>query len=105
MSDVSVTVNRQNYIIACDDGQEAQLIELARDLDARIADLVSSLGQIGDQRLLVMAALLYADEAAAAKQQAAEAATAPREDEAALAARIEKLAERVRGLAAGGGDT
>lgn len=99
MSQVSVTVNRQNYVIACEDGQEERLTELAAQLDKRVADLVASLGQIGDQRLLVMAALLLADEADAARRQTAEAPAQPALDETALAERVEKLAKRISGLA------
>jgi cell division protein ZapA len=99
MSQVSVTVNRQNYVIACEDGQEARLTELAAELDKLVADLVASLGQIGDQRLLVMAALLLADEAAAARANGNGAAPESHIDEDALAERVEKLAERISGLA------
>ena len=48
--------------IACDDGQEAHLKRLGNYIDKRIAELVASVGQIGDARLLVMASLLIADE-------------------------------------------
>ena len=46
------------------DGEEARLEHLARDFDARIAGLRTSFGEIGDQRIIVMAALTLADELA-----------------------------------------
>jgi len=62
MSDVTVTINRRSYQIACDDGQEDHLRGLAKLVDKRVEELVTAMGQIGDQRLLVMASLLLADE-------------------------------------------
>jgi cell division protein ZapA len=68
MAQVSVTINGRVYRMACDDGQEDHLTRLARELDARIARLRESFGEIGDTRLTVMAALMVADELAEAKR-------------------------------------
>ncbi len=62
MKHVNVTINGRQYRMACEEGQEARLAGLARDLDARIADLRGKFGEIGDQRLEVMSALTIADE-------------------------------------------
>jgi cell division protein ZapA len=62
MSQVSVTINGRQFRMACEDGQEDHLTELARQLDSRIAGLRSKFGEIGDTRLTVMAALTIADE-------------------------------------------
>ena len=62
MAQVSVTINGRQFRMACEDGQEPHLVDLARDLDARIADLRGKFGEIGDTRLTVMAALTLADE-------------------------------------------
>ncbi|HTH96502.1 MAG TPA: cell division protein ZapA [Stellaceae bacterium] len=62
MAQVQVTVNGRAYQIACDDGQEAHVARLGRYLDQRVTGIVKGLGQVGDQRLLVMAALMIADE-------------------------------------------
>jgi cell division protein ZapA len=64
MSDVTVTINRRSYQIACDDGEEDHLRRLASIVDQRVEELVDAMGQIGDQRLVVMASLLLADEVA-----------------------------------------
>ena len=61
MSQVSVTINGRQFRMACEDGQEAHLMELARDLDTRIEGLRTKFGEIGDTRLTVMAALTIAD--------------------------------------------
>jgi cell division protein ZapA len=62
MKHVNVTINGRQYRMACEVGQEARLAGLASDLDARIADLRSKFGEIGDQRLEMMSALTIADE-------------------------------------------
>ena len=62
MGQLSITVNGRSYQIACEEGQEKHLGELGAYLDKRVKDLVAQVGQVGDTRLLVMVALLIADE-------------------------------------------
>ena len=62
MAQVSVSVNGRSYIVACDDGEEDHLRELARYIDRHVQQLADTLGQVGDSRLLMMAGLLVADE-------------------------------------------
>lgn len=62
MAQVEITINGQPYRVACEDGQENRLGDLARMLDAHVGDLVEQIGQVGQTRLLVMASLLVADE-------------------------------------------
>jgi cell division protein ZapA len=62
MSDLSITVNGRRYVIACEDGQEDHLARLADYIDKRIKEVVESVGQIGETRLMLMAGLLIADE-------------------------------------------
>lgn len=64
MAQVSVRVNGRHYQVACEDGQEAHLEKLGAYIDQRVSELVKDVGQVGDARLLVMAALLIADELA-----------------------------------------
>ncbi len=72
MGQVAITINGRVYDIACDDGQEAHLTRLGLYLDQRVNELVESVGQIGDARLMVMASLLVADELADAYDELAE---------------------------------
>jgi cell division protein ZapA len=58
---VSVTVKDRPYMIACDEGEEDHLRELAAHVDAKVRGLIDSVGEAGEQRLLLMAALLIAD--------------------------------------------
>ena len=62
MAQVTVVINNRKYEIACDDGQEKHLTNLAQYVDGKVSDLVASVGQVGDARLLVMTSLLVADE-------------------------------------------
>jgi len=59
---VSVTINKQSYEIACEQGQEQSVLALASSVDEKVSQLVGSLGHVGESRSLVMAALLMADE-------------------------------------------
>jgi cell division protein ZapA len=61
MSQLSVTINGRQFRMACEDGEEGHLMDLARDLDERIDGLRKKFGEIGDTRLTVMAALTLAD--------------------------------------------
>lgn len=62
MSEVTIRINGKGYQIACEDGQEEHLLRLAEFLDQRVQDVISTVGQVGPERLLVMASLLIADE-------------------------------------------
>ena len=66
---VNVMVNNRAYTIACDDGEEDHLKDLAEHVDAKVKELLSSVGQVGDQRLILMAALLITDELHEATQR------------------------------------
>jgi cell division protein ZapA len=62
MGQVAVTLNGRTYRLRCGDGDEARLLQLADYLEQRIEALAAEFGQVGDERLLLMAALLIADE-------------------------------------------
>lgn len=68
-----MTINGRVYRIACDDGQEAHLDALAARLDGAIQQLRSAFGEIGDQRLTVMAAIMVMDEASETERRLATA--------------------------------
>ncbi len=69
MPSVNVTINGKPYRMACDEGQEPHLLGLADELNATINQLRGAFGEIGDQRLIVMAAITMADGIAEAKRQ------------------------------------
>lgn len=71
MAQINVKIAGHSYRMACDDGQEGHIEGLAATLDARIANLKAGFGEIGDQRLVVMAAIIIEDELQEAKAKAA----------------------------------
>jgi cell division protein ZapA len=113
MAQVNVTISGKAYRMACDDGQEAHLTALGERLNQTIDMLRERFGEIGDQRLTVMAAITMADqyseterrlrqvEAEIAGLEEARAAVVERQEqlEANVAGAIEALAERVEGIA------
>ncbi len=50
------------YRVSCGEGEEAHLEDLARLVDGKIGDMREKFGEMGDQRLTVMAAVTLADE-------------------------------------------
>jgi cell division protein ZapA len=62
MNHVNVTINGRQYRMACEEGQENRLLKLAEGLESRVEQLRGKFGEIGDQRLTVMAALTACDE-------------------------------------------
>jgi len=59
---VNVLINGRAYTVACDEGEEERLRELAQFLGKRVNEIVSTVGQVGEARLLLMAALIVCDE-------------------------------------------
>jgi cell division protein ZapA len=112
MTQVSVTINGRQFRMACEDGQEGHLMNLARELDARIGALRRKFGEIGDTRLTVMAAITVADELAEAAArikrleeeiaalQSVQVATSDRNKaaQAAIASALGAAAERVESI-------
>ena len=110
MGQVAITIRGRSYQIACDDGQEAHLARLGRYLDDRAAQIAgNSRPAVGDQLLLVMLALVVADElsdtaaeleaanSVAAKTARTEAETTAADAISAVAERIERIAARLEG--------
>ena len=62
MNHINVTINGRQYRMACEEGQEARLLNLAESFESRIQNLRGKFGEIGDARLTVMAALTACDE-------------------------------------------
>jgi cell division protein ZapA len=69
MNHINVTINGRQYRMACEEGQETRLLKLAESLESRVAGLRGKFGEIGDARLIVMAALTVCDELVDASQR------------------------------------
>ena len=59
---VNVMVNQGRDGVEADEGEEEHLRELAEHVDGKVRELLASVGQVGDARLLLMAALLVTDD-------------------------------------------
>ena len=62
MAQLAITIAGKVYRVACDEGEEARLGDLAQLVDAKISGMRTRFGEIGDQRLTIMAAITLADE-------------------------------------------
>ncbi|HVH74150.1 MAG TPA: cell division protein ZapA [Stellaceae bacterium] len=106
MATIAVTINGRPFSLACDDGEEARIRRLAQYVERKVAAFVERVGQIGEARLILLAALVIADELAEAnaRLEAAAAGTAPPGDNGAAAGRAAEslvgLAQRLEAIAA-----
>jgi cell division protein ZapA len=122
LGEVSVTLNGRTYRLECGAGEEAHLIALAEYLGSHVDTMKRKFGQVGDDRLILMASLMVTDELWEVRRQmqemksaitelrrdksvADESAKSKRADVAAAigaaADRLEMLSERFSGDAAG----
>ena len=62
MANVNITFNGKEFLLSCDDGQEEHLIELAEHLNNKFAGLKSKLGNIGENKLLLITSIKVMDE-------------------------------------------
>ncbi len=62
MANVNIKFNNKEYLLSCDDGQEEHLEELANYLNERLDKLKSSLGNIGESKLLLITSITTLDE-------------------------------------------
>ena len=86
MPEVNVEIDGRKYRMACEEGQEAHLMELAERFNRTVVQLKGSFGEIGDNRLVVMAGIAVLDELAEAED------------------RIEVLKQDIANLTAAGND-
>ena len=125
MAQVNLTVNGRIYRMACEDGEEDHVTQLGERFDEAIKELRGVLGEIGDQRLMVMAGILMTDRLGDAElrlkraEQDVQSLKDSRADTAMridgleqnfaeglnrAAIRIERIAERLQGLPAAAGE-
>ena len=62
MGQVSVTLNGRTYRLECGEGEETHLIALAEYLGSHVDTMRRKFGQVGDDRLILMASLVVTDE-------------------------------------------
>jgi len=92
MGQINVTIGGREYPLACGDGEETHLTELAAHLQRKADELTSALGTMSEPRLLLMAGILVADELFEVRKQNGAPDPAELARFARLAARAEALA-------------
>ncbi|MEO7026334.1 MAG: cell division protein ZapA [Caulobacteraceae bacterium] len=71
MSQLTIHVNHKPYVVGCEDGEEPRLKALAAAVDEKVRDLAAGAGQAGETRLMLLGALMLADELEAANRRLA----------------------------------
>lgn len=103
MAHVTIRINGYAYTVGCEDGQEEHLTQMAAEIEQRITSIKAIGGQSGEARLLMLAALLLADElhdirSNAAPRAAGMAEAKPETGE--RRARLRRVAARAEEIAA-----
>ena len=62
MANVNIKFNNKDYLLSCDKGQEENLKKLANHLDSKYSELKKNLGNIGENKLLLITAIQMVDE-------------------------------------------
>src|SRR5690606_16276978 len=114
MAQVTVSIDGKQYRMACDEGQEQHLMDLATRFDQYVTHLKQSFGEIGDQRITVMAGIMVMDELSEIQRRMRgmeseivtlrktrdDALVKADKNDAALTGALAGLAERLEGLTA-----
>jgi cell division protein ZapA len=100
MAQVSLQINGYGYTLGCGDGEEQHLLTLAADLDRRIQDIKAQVGPSGEARLLLMAALMLADELHDMRLEQGGGAPPSEKSEPRIGRRLRGIAKRAETIAA-----
>ena len=72
MANVNIKFNGKDYLLSCDDGQEESLKKLTKFLDKKYTELKDKLGNIGENKLLLITTIKLIDEYFNLKQKVAD---------------------------------
>ena len=107
MAQVLIEVNGRPYGVGCEEGQESHVRELAEVIDAKAREVAPTAGAVGETRVMLMAALMLADEVSTLREslKTAEARLAGSETlasnaEARAIEVLENAAQKLEALAA-----
>lgn len=108
MADVNVSINGRQFNIACDDGQEQRVVDLANFVDTRVRDIKAAGAGSNEQHLLVLASIVMADEMFELRDSASNNNRAPltglqitEEDESQIVRAIDQMSGRIEKIAGG----
>jgi cell division protein ZapA len=102
MAQLVVSVNGRAFELTVADGEEARIRLLAQYIDGKIGEFVRAHGQIGEARLMLLAALVIADELSDANElvQSERRGGRGADGSAAMASGIRGIAQRIETIAA-----
>lgn len=108
MAEVSVSINGRQFNIACDEGQEQRVMDLANFVDGRVKEIAQAGAGTNESHLLVLSSIMMADELFDARDSAANGNTTPLEgleiteaDEGQIVNAIDQMASRIEKIAGG----
>ncbi len=109
MAEVSVSINGNQFNIACDDGQEQRVVDLANFVDSRVKEIAGSGAGSNEKHLLVLTSIVMADElfdmrdaaAANGNKTPLNGLQITNEDEGQIVNAIDQMAERIEKIAGG----
>ncbi len=61
MADVDIIINSRTYRVSCKDGEEDRIKSLSSQINNEVKSLVSKIGQLGEARMILLAALVLLD--------------------------------------------
>jgi len=62
MAQVQITLNGRTYRLSCEDGEQDRFEEISEYVSAKVEEVIDEFGQIGQERILLMTALMLTDE-------------------------------------------
>ncbi|MEM6811849.1 MAG: cell division protein ZapA [Pseudomonadota bacterium] len=105
MAEVSIQILNKHYNIACDEGQEQRIVDLANFLDGRLKELSSMGAGTNEAHLFVLNSIMMADElfdardnSANTNQVNAQNLQITQEDEEAITDAIDQMAKRIKSI-------
>jgi cell division protein ZapA len=99
MARVTIHVNDKPYVIGCEDGGEAHLMSLVQRIDAKVRQVAPEAGGLGDTRLMLVAALMIADDLYGAEARLADCEGRITETRTSLADMEERVVAILEGVA------
>lgn len=107
MAEVNISINGKQYGIACDDGQEQRVMDLANFVDGRLKEIASAGAGTNDSHLLVLTSIVMADELFDARdavangnqQQPLSGLQITEADEGQIVSAIDQMANRIDKIA------
>lgn len=106
MAEVDIRINGKQFSIACDDGQEQRVVDLANFVDSRVKEMAAAGAGSNESHLLVLTSIVMADElfnardaASGAQQQApVNGIQITRDDESNIIKAVDQIANRVESM-------